>query len=470
MQSVPYNKEGYQLLHDGVLALSDMQMNGIRIDVDYCKQVYKELGKKIKQKKRDVENHKEIKEWRKKYKSKFNLDSTDQIVDILFNEFGYKPLKYTDNEENPRPAADREALEALGLSFTDDLIQYRKLSKIKSTYIKNLLSETCDGFLHPMYNLNTARTFRSSSQLPNAQNMPVRDPEAGKYVRRAFIARENSYFIEGDYGGVEIKGSSWYHHDPTMLGYLRNPETADMHADFMSQIFRFKNYDLHTKGDKQLRKGTKNGFTFPQFYGDYYRNNAVSLWNWAELKGRKIKADQGLQLSNEKTAGQHLIDQGIKNYKQFEKHVQQVEKHMWYESFPVYRKWKDTQYQWYINHGYLTSLSGFTFQGVMTKNDAVNYPIQSACFHCLLWSIIRLNYLLKKYKMKAKLISQIHDSIIADVPKDELNPFLDLMKQVMCHEIKDHWDFIITPLELEVDCSELNGNWNQTNTILEYIH
>ena len=143
---------------------------------------------------------------------------------------------------------------------------------------------------------------------------------------------------------------------------------------------------------------------------------------------------------------------------------------MWNKRFTVYRDWKEKTYKWYTKHGYLTSLSGFTFQGIMGKNDAVNYPIQSVSFHCLLWSAIRLVELIKKHKMKTRIVFQIHDSVIGDCPKNEKKDFYELLQQVMCHEIKDFWDFIITPLELEADCSELNGNWSKMKTEMKYIH
>jgi DNA polymerase I-like protein with 3'-5' exonuclease and polymerase domains len=72
--------------------------------------------------------------------------------------------------------------------------------------------------------------------------------------------------------------------------------------------------------------------------------------------------------------------------------------------------------------------------------------------------------------MKTKLIFQVHDSVVADVPKEERDDYLELLKQVMCHEVREHWKWIITPLELEADCSELNGNWSKMKTIMEYIH
>ncbi|MHA1303614.1 MAG: DNA polymerase, partial [Candidatus Heimdallarchaeaceae archaeon] len=119
--------------------------------------------------------------------------------------------------------------------------------------------------------------------------------------------------------------------------------------------------------------------------------------------------------------------------------------------------------------GYITSLSGFTFQGVLKKNEVVNYPIQALAFHCLLWGCIRLLKMIRKYRMKTKITFQIHDSLIGDVPKDEKRDYYDLLKQVMIHDLKDHWKFINIPLEIEVDSSKLNGNWYKMATELNYI-
>ena len=314
MQVVPYNPEGYDLLHKGMIAFSEIQQTGVRIDIDYCHQAYDNLTKEIQVQEEKLYKHKEIKEWKKKYKSKFNLKSSKQMIDILFNEFEYEPLKFTDtvgpNGERT-PSTDKEALEAMGLPFTDDLLRKRKLEKLKDTYISNIITETYNGFVYPFLNLHTARTFRSSANSPNVQNIPVRDEESNEIVRRAFIPRKGNYLIEADYGGIEVKGASWNNHDPTLLEYLRNPITADMHSDFMQLLFCLDHYNSKCAIEKTLRKGTKNGFTFPQFYGDYYGNNAVSLWNWANLKGKKIKKKDGLVLDSGITVGLSRAAKGI---------------------------------------------------------------------------------------------------------------------------------------------------------------
>lgn len=464
MQIVPYSIEGYKLLLLGQKAFSDIQTNGIRIDMDYVINTYADLEKKIEKQKKKLFSHKEIKRWKKVYGSKFNFNSGLQLSKILYEEFGYTPTKLTEKE---KPSTDADALKGLKLPFTEDYILLKQLEKLQGTYIQGLLTETVDGYLHPFLDLHTTVTFRSSGSLPNPQNIPIRDPMMGETIRRAFIARSNHYFTETDYGSIEVKMAAMYHRDPTMLGYLRDTKNSDMHADFFKLLFNMDKYDSKCKGDSFLRKATKNCFTFPQFYGDYYVNNARAFWQWLGFED-KIQ-DSGVILSNGKTVGKQLISTGIKTYKQFEEHVAVIEKDMWEKRFPVYTQWKKDQFKKYLKQGYITSLSGFTFQGVLKKNEVVNYPIQSLAFHSLLWSCIRLMKLLRKHKMKTKVIFQIHDSLIADVAKNEKAAYYELLQQVMVHDLKEHWKFIDIPIEIDASSSPLNGNWYEVKTELNYL-
>ena len=621
MQIVPISADGYNLLHEGTLALSDLESNGIRIDVDYCEKQKERLGRLVKKNMRWLESDDIVKKWKKKYSQQFTFASNDQLSDILFNECGFEPVKYTDKGS---PAVDEEALKALGIDLVYKLLRIRKLQKAKDTYIQNLITETQDGYLHPSFNLNTARTYRScvakgteillasrkfkkeipiedvkigehvycyddacnpvtrkviwagktghrkvvrihwrssertghldvtpehlvrktsgdyeradlllskdlrsendneytpkhvvlagrcfgnfrtgireitdieyldetvdvydlevedchnfianeicvhnSSSNPNFQNIPTRDPEIGKIVRNAIRARDGHCIIEIDYGGIEVKGAHWYHADPVMAKYLLDPE-SDMHGDMAQMIFKLDSFDKKVDGEKTLRKGSKNGFVFPQFYGDYYKNNAVSLWNWAGLTGKTVGKNKGVQIKDGVFISENLKNHGIKNYKQFENHLKAVEEDFWVRRFKVNNNWKKRQINWYHKHGYVSCLSGFICQGVMRDNAVTNYPIQSVSFHCLLWALIHVNKKLKRKKMKAKLIGQIHDSIIADVPAEEVDDFIDICKRIMCHKLKNHWDFITTPLEIEIDKTPVGGTWFEKETILEY--
>jgi DNA polymerase I-like protein with 3'-5' exonuclease and polymerase domains len=157
---------------------------------------------------------------------------------------------------------------------------------------------------------------------------------------------------------------------------------------------------------------------------------------------------------------QHLKSKGIKNYNQFENHLQKVEDKFWNKTFMKYNKWKESHYEKYKKIGYVDSLTGFRCSGVMSKNQVTNYPVQGVAFHCLLWSLIQIHNTLKRENWKTKIIGQIHDELIADVHPDEKDDYLQLVKKVMCHDIREHWPWIITTLDIEATSTPIDGNWH----------
>ena len=136
MQVVPYKPEGYQLLHDGALAFSEMQQNGIKMDVKHLKNEYKRLGKEVNDIKKKLNTFEEIKLWKKIYGNKFALDSDDQLADILYERMGYEAKKFTDSGAK---SVDYEALSALNSPVIDIYLRYRKLEKTRTNYVKGLL-------------------------------------------------------------------------------------------------------------------------------------------------------------------------------------------------------------------------------------------------------------------------------------------------------------------------------------------
>ena len=109
----------------------------------------------------------------------------------------------------------------------------------------------------------------------------------------------------------------------------------------------------------------------------------------------------------------------------------------------------------------MLTLTGFICQGYMKRNEIVNYPVQGVAFHCLLWSLIRLQKELKKRKMKTLIIGQIHDSMLNDVPDEELDEFLPLAQYIMVDELLKAWKWINVPIEIEAEVTPIEGNWYQ---------
>ena len=101
-------------------------------------------------------------------------------------------------------------------------------------------------------------------------------------------------------------------------------------------------------------------------------------------------------------------------------------------------------------------MTGFVCSGVMSKNDVYNYPVQGPAFHCLLWSLTRLQKELNERNMRSHIIGEIYDSIIGDVHKDEVEDYLVMAKRIMTEDIRKEWPWIIVPLVVEAEIGEEN--------------
>jgi len=449
----PKTKEAYKLMHDGILALSDIELNGIRIDIDYCKRQQKHLDRKIKRLQNKISNSKEMKEWRRIYRAKTNPDSNPQLADMLFNHFGLEPVAKT---AKGKPAVDKASLEQLDFPLVKQILDVRKYKKARDTYIANLIRESVDGYMHPFFNLDKVRTFRSSSSAINFQNQPNRDPEIKKIIRSAFLPRNRHRLGGVDYGGIEVKIAATYHKDPVMLDYIHDP-ASDMHRDVTKDCFAIPDPDLVSK---DMRKSGKNKFTFPEFYGDYFGNCARGLWSDAH------GSSPILALTDQTPLPQHLKNIGLDTYEKFEEHIKEVERIFWEDRFTVYGQWKKDWLSKYNKCGYINLHTGFVCQGLMQKNDVINYPVQGAAFHCLLWSLIQIHNWLTKNKMRSLVVGQIHDEIVLDIHSDEFDDVMSYVKQVMTLDIREHWKWINVPLEVDADFCNVGETWYDKHSVV----
>jgi DNA polymerase I-like protein with 3'-5' exonuclease and polymerase domains len=138
-----------------------------------------------------------------------------------------------------------------------------------------------------------------------------------------------------------------------------------------------------------------------------------------------------------------------------------VEKNFWNVRFPVYNKWKKRWWEKYLEKGYLDMLTGFRCSSPMSRNDAINYPVQGAAFHCLLWCMIELQKWLRKNNMRTLIVGQIHDSLVLDFYRKETKRVLEKAKQIMTELLPKYWDWICVPLEVEAELSPVGGSWHE---------
>jgi DNA polymerase I len=451
----PGSKMGYRLWHDGILAFARAERQGMRIDVEYCHGKQEFLTRKIARMQKKFEQTEMYDLWYKLYGLKTNTASDWQLSKVLYGEMGVKIGKET---ASGKGSTDFETLSELDIPALSYLIDVRKLKKLRDTYLASFVREQVDGFIHPFFNLHTVLTFRSSSDRPNFQNIPKRDTEAMKICRNAIYPRKGHQLLEVDFGALEVSIAACYHKDPAMVKYLTSE--SDMHGDMAEQIFKLDKYDKKQPEHKYLRGATKNGFVFPQFYGDYFLNNAIGLARWVELRQATWKPGQGIPMPGGITISDHLISKGIKSFKQFVDHLEDIQNDFWGNRFGVYGKWKKTWMRKYQKRGYFDLLTGFRCSGVMRKNEVINYPVQGAAFHCLLWSFIELDRISIEEKWDTKLIGQIHDAVLLDVHPDELNHVAKVLKRVTCVDLPKAWSWITVPLSVSADICGVDEPWS----------
>jgi len=149
----------------------------------------------------------------------------------------------------------------------------------------------------------------------------------------------------------------------------------------------------------------------------------------------------------------------------FQKHVREIEYDFWNKRFKVYNQWKKDWWEAYQEDGFFKMLTGFIVAGNLNRKQAINIPIQGSAFHWLLWCLIRIQKLMKRYKMKSLLVGQIHDSILADIRMGELKEYLKIVKQVIYEDLPKHWKWIIVPLAVEAEVAPVGGSWFEKEEI-----
>ncbi len=450
------SSDAYRLFHEGTLAFGRAEKQGIRVDIEYCENKKKHLTRKIERMELQLKKSKFYKDWQNCTKGPVNMNSNPQLSYYLYDVLKLKPVHET---KSGKGATDEEALMQLNIPELTMMLNVRKLRKIRDTYLDGFLREQVDGVIHPSFNLHLVRTFRSSSDRPNFQNIPKRDEEAMLLTRRALFPRRGYQLAEVDFSGIEVRIAACYHKDPVMLKYINDP-TTDMHSDMSSQLFILTDFDKSNHTHKFLRSATKNGFVFPQFYGDYYKNCAMSLaTTWCKLpEDGRWKTGQGVAL-NDGHIADHLIANKIKSLVQFTKHVQEIEEDFWNVRFKAYATWRKKWWLQYQRTGKFTMLTGFECSGLLRKNNVINYPVQGAAFHCLLWCFNRIDYYLYNEGYETRLIGQIHDAIVLDIFPPELERVKQMVKRVMSVELRDAWKWIIVPMDVEMDLGAVDASW-----------
>lgn len=466
MTQHPLTTDAYELIHKGILTLSRAEQAGIRVDMDYIDKKKALITRKVERKERLFKESEFFKDWQRSSKGAVNINSNTQLENFLYKVKGLKPTTFTNSstEDNQRGSTNEKALEALNIPELNDLLEMRKLKKVRDTYLDSFARETVNGYMHPNYNLHIPRTFRSSSSSPNFQNIPIRDEESKQLTRRALFARPGHLLLEIDFKGMEVAMNACINKDPTLVAYLQDPK-SNMHGDMAQQIFKLDQWDGSLTGHHTLRQAAKNSFVFPQFYGDYYRNCADGLCEWGKLPKTRWTAGQGIEMPDGIHLSDHLISHKLKSYNAFVDYLQEIEHDFWANRFPVYAKWKEQWWKKYLHNGYIDLLTGFRCWGVMNQKEVCNYPGQGAGFHCLLWSLIRMDELQREQHWDSRIVGQIHDSMLLDVLPSERDMIIETAIRVASKELPDHWKWINVPMTVEIEGTEMDCSWAEKEKI-----
>jgi len=457
----PTQLSAYRLFHDGIIELAQVEANGIRVDTDRLEDTISKAERNISRIEKHLKSSDVWSVWTERYGSRANLDSSAQLADILYKVLEYHPSGST--RLGNRGKTDAGTLAKIDDPFVRDYLAYKKLAKFYGTYLKGIKRELCCDYIHPVFNLHFVKTYRSSSDNPNFQNFPVRDPVYGKLIRKLFIPRDGHQLVEIDYSSIEVRIAACYTHDERLIRYINDP-TSDMHRDMAMKLYMLDAEEV----SKTIRYCAKNMYVFPEFYGSTYVRCSQNLWTAIDDLNLEMK-ESGIKLRK------HLREKGIHklgkcSFKEpprrgtFEYHVQKVETAFW-KDFSGYGSWKDQWEKDYKRDGGFDLLTGFRVDGVYTRNQILNTPIQGVAFHILLWSLIRLNRWLRANNMKTKIVGQIHDSILADVHEDEHDAYLRMAKRIMTEESRKFYPWIVVPLEVEAEGSGISWHDKQVISI-----
>ncbi|MCL2705148.1 MAG: DNA polymerase I [Spirochaetaceae bacterium] len=392
-----------------VVILSDMEKEGVRVRKEVLESYGKELGKRI------LKLESEIYELCGK---EFNISSTKQLQEVLFVDRQLKTIKktktgYSTDNYVLEELAKEDPLPAL-------VLKHRGFSKLKSTYVDALpqLSESSTSKIHTTYRQTGTATGRLSSINPNLQNIPIKD-EDGRKIRKAFIPSAGRVFMSADYSQIELVVLAHLSQDPELIRAFT--EKTDVHTLTASLIFD-TTQDKVTPEQRRIAKT----INFGVMYGM-----------------------SSFRLSRELQIPRARADEFIKSY---------------FDRYKMIRDFIDKTVKYAEENGYVKTILGRQrhIDGINSKNKnekngaermAVNTPIQGSAADIVKQAMINVTSRIKKEKLNSKLVLQVHDELIFEVPFNEIDTMKNLLKEEMESVIK-----LKVPLRVSIETGESWGD------------
>jgi DNA polymerase-1 len=327
---------------------------------------------------------------------RFNINSTKQLAEILFVELKLPTGKKTKTGYS----VNADVIESLRGKHpvVDYILDYRQLNKLKSTYVDGLLAlmDPQTGRVYTSFNQSIASSGRLSSSNPNLQNIPVRT-ELGRQIRRAFVADPTFTLLTADYSQIELRILAYITNEPRLIEAFSHDE--DIHTITASSLFGVSP-ELVTKDQRRLAKTV--------VYAVLYGQSAFGL---SQVTG----------MGNAEAAD------FIRRY---------------HETFPGIKKYVDETLRQAREQGYVNTLFGrkrfFPNMQALShaerqalEREAINMPIQGSNADLIKIAMIQLQHALQERRMKTRMILQVHDELVFEVPVEELERALKLIRQKM---------------------------------------
>lgn len=384
--------------------LSAMEREGIKLDIPVLNDFSKTLESDIKLIDREIQQL---------AGTPFNISSPKQVGDILFEvlKVAEKPKK----TKTGQYATSEDVLSKLSGKhpIIDKILDYRELVKLKSTYVDSLplLVNPRTGRLHTTYNQVVAVTGRLSSDNPNLQNIPIRT-ERGREVRKAFIPRNDDFvLLSADYSQIELRIMADLCKDPSLLEAFHSNQ--DVHSSTASKVF---GVELEEVTSDMRRKAKMVNF------GIIYGISAFGLSERLNIPRREAA---------------QIIDQ-------------------YFIKYPLIKDFMDASIQSARDKGYVETILGrrrylrditsnnATVRGFAERN-AINAPIQGSAADMIKLAMIRIHDQFKSMNLKSKMLLQVHDELVFDVHKNEI----DIVKPLVLELMKNALSLSV-PVEVEV--------------------
>ena len=392
--------------------LSEMEQNGAILNSKILNSQSKDLEgriKKLEEKAYQIAGE------------EFNLGSTKQLREIFFEKLKYRIIKKTPGGQ---PSTDEKVLAELAEEYElpKVLLEHRTLSKLKSTYTDKLPNQVSQstGKVHTSFHQAVTTTGRLSSSDPNLQNIPIRT-EDGRRIRQAFEPSDGNKFISADYSQIELRVMAHMSKDEGLLEAFR--EGQDVHSKTASEVF-----DVGIKEvTSDLRRNAK-AINFGLIYG-------ISAFGL----GKQLGISRNL-------AAEYMA--------------------MYFEKYPDVKKYMESTKEFASQNGYVETLFGRrlylrdinatnAMRRQASERAAINAPVQGTAADIMKIAMINMHKAIKTQKSEAKLILQVHDELILDTPKDEIDKIVSLVTESMMGAAN-----LDVPLEIDIG---IGDNWDQAH-------